>query len=123
MKNWIKLQPIDEIKDYLGVKGAFYFAWLGFYTQLLIPAALFGLIVVVYGLFTLKNDIYRYTFVCSSLLYVEIKGFCAYAGHRSCQFFNRVQDWKSFGNSWLRVSLRLWLIESFPSRSELVSVF
>ncbi|XP_065224675.1 anoctamin-2-like [Planococcus citri] len=55
-RSWIKLQPIDEIKDYLGVKSAFYFAWLGFYTHLLIPASIFGLIVFLYGFLTIKGD-------------------------------------------------------------------
>lgn len=50
LNKWIRLQPTDDIKNYLGVKFAFYFAWLGFYTQLLIPATFFGLIVVIYGI-------------------------------------------------------------------------
>ncbi|XP_065225238.1 anoctamin-2-like [Planococcus citri] len=56
-KSWIKLQPIDDIKDYLGVKSAFYFAWLGFYTRLLIPASILGLIVFFYGILTINGDI------------------------------------------------------------------
>lgn len=58
-RSWIKLQPIDEIKDYLGVKYAFYFAWLGFYTHLLIPASIFGLMVFLYGYITLSGDQFR----------------------------------------------------------------
>ncbi len=37
-----------------------YFAWLGFYTTLLVPPALAGLIVLVYGLATLSQDVPRY---------------------------------------------------------------
>ena len=32
LKVWIKHQPLDNIKEYFGVKIALYFAWLGFYT-------------------------------------------------------------------------------------------
>lgn len=57
---WIRLQPIDDVKEYLGVKFAFYFAWLGFYTQLLIPAAILGIAVFIYGITFLSADDYRY---------------------------------------------------------------
>ncbi|XP_025200148.1 anoctamin-1 isoform X2 [Melanaphis sacchari] len=56
MSKWIRKQPIDQIKEYLGVKYAFYFTWLGFYTHLLIPAAILGLIVFFYGIFTFPNN-------------------------------------------------------------------
>ncbi|XP_018333049.1 anoctamin-1 isoform X2 [Agrilus planipennis] len=52
----MKLQPIDYIKEYFGVKFALYFTWLGFYTHMLIPAALIGLVCVIFGLATLDND-------------------------------------------------------------------
>lgn len=52
----IKFQPIDEIKDYFGAKFALYFAWLGFYTHMLIPASFIGIICLVYGILTLKED-------------------------------------------------------------------
>nr|XP_033784511.1 anoctamin-9 [Geotrypetes seraphini] len=43
-------QPIPEIRDYFGEKVALYFAWLGWYTIMLLPAALVGVIVFLYGL-------------------------------------------------------------------------
>jgi len=52
-------QPIDHIKEYFGVKFGLYFAWLGFYTQMLIPAALIGLICFIYGLATLHSNTLR----------------------------------------------------------------
>lgn len=52
-----KRQPIDHIKDYFGVKVALYFAWLGFYTYMLLPAAIFGLICVIYGSSNQNEDI------------------------------------------------------------------
>lgn len=43
-------QPITNVRNYLGEKVALYFLWLGWYTFLLIPASLIGLIVFLYGL-------------------------------------------------------------------------
>uniref|UniRef100_A0A8D9FI56 Anoctamin n=1 Tax=Cacopsylla melanoneura TaxID=428564 RepID=A0A8D9FI56_9HEMI len=56
LKNLFKPQPADQIKHYLGVKCAFYFLWLGFYTRMLILASVLGCIVIFYGLFTLNSD-------------------------------------------------------------------
>lgn len=56
VSKWIKHQPIDDIKDYFGVKIALYFTWLGFYTHMLIPASIFGLISFIYGVLTLNSD-------------------------------------------------------------------
>jgi anoctamin-1 len=52
-------QPIDHIKEYFGVKFGLYFAWLGFYTHMLIPAALVGLICFFYGLATMYSNTLR----------------------------------------------------------------
>ncbi|XP_062591688.1 anoctamin-1-like isoform X2 [Saccostrea cucullata] len=48
-RNCFKVQPLDHVRGYFGEKIAIYFAWLGFYTQMLIPASLIGLIVFIYG--------------------------------------------------------------------------
>lgn len=45
-----KYQPIPAVKEYLGEKVALYFAWLGFYTTMLLPAAIVGIICFLYGL-------------------------------------------------------------------------
>ena len=52
-------QPIDYIKDYFGVKFGLYFAWLGFYTHMLIPAAIVGFICFIYGLSTMYSNTLR----------------------------------------------------------------
>lgn len=59
IKNWVKNQPIDHIKEYFGVKVALYFAWLGFYTHMLIPASIAGITVFCFGLFTLSRNTVR----------------------------------------------------------------
>lgn len=57
LKNLMKYQPLDLIQKYYGTKIAFYFAWLGFYTRCLYPVSLLGVICVVYGLWTMSEDI------------------------------------------------------------------
>ena len=37
-----KTQPLDEIREYFGEQLALYFAWLGFYTGMLIIPTVFG---------------------------------------------------------------------------------
>ncbi|XP_049548014.1 anoctamin-1-like [Anopheles darlingi] len=56
IKKCVKPQPLDHIKEYFGVNIAMYFAWLDFYTHMLIPAAIAGLICFFYGLFTYGNN-------------------------------------------------------------------
>ncbi|XP_064459416.1 anoctamin-7-like isoform X1 [Ornithodoros turicata] len=53
---WYKYQPLDHIREYFGEKIGIYFAWLGFYTGWLLPAAVVGLIVFLYGIITVSKD-------------------------------------------------------------------
>ncbi|XP_032594153.1 anoctamin-5 isoform X2 [Drosophila grimshawi] len=50
------LQPLDHVKDYFGPKVALYFAWLGFYTQMLIPVSILGILFFLYGFVTWNSD-------------------------------------------------------------------
>ncbi|XP_051558383.1 anoctamin-1a isoform X2 [Myxocyprinus asiaticus] len=52
-----KYQPIGLIRKYFGEKVGLYFAWLGVYTQMLIPAAVVGVIVFLYGCATVDDNI------------------------------------------------------------------
>ncbi|XP_016951915.1 anoctamin-6 isoform X2 [Drosophila biarmipes] len=56
ISKWKNLQPLDQIKDYFGAKVALYFAWLGFYTQMLIPISVFGVLCFLYGFVTWTSD-------------------------------------------------------------------
>uniref|UniRef100_A0A3P8ZVD3 Anoctamin n=1 Tax=Esox lucius TaxID=8010 RepID=A0A3P8ZVD3_ESOLU len=52
-----KYQPVDLIRKYFGEKIGLYFAWLGLYTQLLIPASIVGVFVFCYGCNTVDTNI------------------------------------------------------------------
>ncbi|GFR14091.1 anoctamin-4 [Trichonephila clavata] len=54
---WYKRQPLGLIRRYFGEKTGLYFAWLGFYTTMLIPAAFLGLFTMIYGISTMKSNI------------------------------------------------------------------
>ncbi|XP_053704576.1 anoctamin-7 [Synchiropus splendidus] len=53
---WYKYQPLDHIREYFGEKIAFYFAWLGFYTAWLLPAAIVGTMVFVSGVLSMGSN-------------------------------------------------------------------
>jgi Dimerisation domain of Ca+-activated chloride-channel, anoctamin/Calcium-activated chloride channel len=56
VKQWNRKQPLNRIKNYFGVQVALYFAWLGFYTKMLVPLALLGMLCFLYGFFEVFTD-------------------------------------------------------------------
>ncbi|XP_075407959.1 anoctamin-6 isoform X2 [Tenrec ecaudatus] len=50
-----KKQPLDLIRKYYGEKIGIYFAWLGYYTQMLLLAAVVGVACFLYGYFHQDN--------------------------------------------------------------------
>nr|XP_033809368.1 anoctamin-2 [Geotrypetes seraphini] len=52
-----KYQPIHLVRKYFGEKIGLYFAWLGLYTEFLIPSSVVGVIVFLYGCITIENDV------------------------------------------------------------------
>ncbi|XP_068947401.1 anoctamin-5 isoform X10 [Petaurus breviceps papuanus] len=54
--NFYKEQPLDLIRRYYGERIGIYFAWLGFYTEMLFFAAVVGLICFIYGLITMTGN-------------------------------------------------------------------
>lgn len=48
-----------QCRKYFGEKIGLYFAWLGVYTQMLIPASIVGVIVFLYGCATVDENIPR----------------------------------------------------------------
>ncbi|KAM6178481.1 anoctamin-7 [Rhynchocyon petersi] len=53
---WYKYQPLEHVRAYFGEKVALYFAWLGFYTGWLLPAAAVGTVVFLVGCFLVFSD-------------------------------------------------------------------
>ncbi|XP_076076765.1 anoctamin-1-like isoform X4 [Mytilus galloprovincialis] len=49
-RNMFKVQPLEHVRNYFGAKIGIYFTWLGFYTMMLIPASIVGLVVFIYGI-------------------------------------------------------------------------
>lgn len=56
VRKLFQYQPLDYVKEYFGVKIGLYFAWLGFYTHMLFPAAIVGLLCFVYSCVTLYSN-------------------------------------------------------------------
>eukprot|EP00063_Salmo_salar_P006693 XP_013981528.1 PREDICTED: anoctamin-5-like [Salmo salar] len=56
--SFFKEQPLNLIRKYYGEKIGIYFAWLGFYTEMLFFAAVVGLICFLYGLFTFDDNVW-----------------------------------------------------------------
>ncbi|KAM7015768.1 anoctamin-5b isoform 1-T1 [Tautogolabrus adspersus] len=52
-----KEQPLNLIRKYYGEKIGIYFAWLGFYTEMLFVAAVVGLICFIYGVLSYDDNI------------------------------------------------------------------
>jgi anoctamin-1 len=59
LRKWCTPQPLDKIKEYFGVQVALYFAWLGFYTQMLIPVSIAGIVCFLYGFYEMSTDTIR----------------------------------------------------------------
>ncbi|XP_037075179.1 anoctamin-7-like isoform X2 [Pollicipes pollicipes] len=87
---WYKYQPLDHIREYFGEKIGIYFAWLGFYTGWLLPAAVIGFLVFLYGVITIdNNDIaneicekegqFKMCPLCDYCKYWDLHTICAYA--------------------------------------------
>ena len=52
-----KFQPYGAIKNYFGSGIALYFAWVGYYTAMLAPLAVLGLLVFLYGIYSADSHI------------------------------------------------------------------
>lgn len=57
MSKWYRHQPLDYVKEYFGVKIGLYFAWLGYYTYMLLLASVVGFGCFLYSVLTLPYDI------------------------------------------------------------------
>ncbi|XP_048825618.1 anoctamin-1-like isoform X2 [Brienomyrus brachyistius] len=78
-----KYQPIGLIRKYFGEKIGLYFAWLGVYTQMLIPASVVGVIVFLYGCVTVNDDIPSME-ICDKRNNITMCPLC----DRACSYWN-----------------------------------
>ncbi|KXJ26647.1 anoctamin-4 isoform X2 [Exaiptasia diaphana] len=113
-----KYQPYDTIKSYFGTAIALYFAWLGFYTAMLVPLAFVGLIIFIYGIASTPtdipvNDICDKNIIMCNLCdkqcsYWSLKTTCIYA--RVTHFFdnNGTVFLAIFTSVWATLFLELW---------------
>ncbi len=70
MRQCFKFQPLSLIRSYMGEKVAFYFALSGFYNQMLIPAAVVGLIIFLYGIGSVWSDQPTYVYITSLYIFL-----------------------------------------------------
>ncbi|XP_064083662.1 anoctamin-1-like isoform X6 [Macrobrachium nipponense] len=75
LRNFYKYQPLDYVKEYFGVKISLYFAWLGFYTYMLIPASVVGLLCFIYAVSTI-NDHQPSNDICNKQLNITMCPLC-----------------------------------------------
>lgn len=105
----------------MGVKIAIYFAWLGFYTSMLIPASIVGLLCFLFGVATLDKDIpamqicnktYDEFYMCPACAhdcnFTRISDSCAYT--RSTYLFDNPATvfFAIFMSLWATVYLEMW---------------
>ncbi|PSN41690.1 hypothetical protein C0J52_07713 [Blattella germanica] len=64
---FLKEQPLDLVRDYFGEEVGLYFAWMEYYIDMLLYAAIAGLIVFFYGAFSWNtNDTIPSEEICNS---------------------------------------------------------
>ncbi|CAH1381572.1 unnamed protein product [Tenebrio molitor] len=119
---WYKEQPLNLIEKYYGTEVAFYFAWLGLYNTMLIPASVVGLVcflLSVLHLFAVTHE--SLESICKSKLmmcppcssghscvFYPLKIDCYYT-HLSILFDNYFTVFFAvFMSFWATVFLNLW---------------
>lgn len=80
ISKWYRYQPVDYIKDYFGVKIGLYFAWLGYYTYMLMLASIFGICCFLYSFFTMDQDKPSQD-ICSGDLDIKMCPLCDWCGY------------------------------------------
>ncbi|XP_014471955.1 PREDICTED: anoctamin-1 isoform X2 [Dinoponera quadriceps] len=120
LKKCLHYQPLDYIKEYFGVKIGLYFAWLGFYTHMLIPASIVGLLCFIYSCATLYynepsedicngNGTIKMCPLCDRLCeYWDLKETCLHA--RITHLFDNPSTvfFSMFMSLWAAFFLELW---------------
>uniref|UniRef100_A0A8D0GX18 Anoctamin n=1 Tax=Sphenodon punctatus TaxID=8508 RepID=A0A8D0GX18_SPHPU len=110
---WNKYQPLDHIRQYFGEKIALYFAWLGFYTGWLLPAAVMGTLVFIVGIFMTLSDIPTQEICASEGLYqmCPLCKECPYWQLSSiCSMFKAGRLFDHGGTVFFSIFMSLWAV-------------
>nr|XP_009687515.1 PREDICTED: anoctamin-6 [Struthio camelus australis] len=114
-KNIFKLQPLDFIRKYYGEKIGIYFAWLGFYTNMLIVAAVVGVGCFLYGCLTKDNCTWSQE-VCDPniggniIMCPQCDKVCAYWNLTiTCESSKKLCIFDSFGTLVFAVFMGIWV--------------
>ncbi|XP_028914014.1 anoctamin-6 isoform X1 [Ornithorhynchus anatinus] len=110
-----KEQPLDLIRKYYGEKIGIYFAWLGFYTQMLLVAAIVGLACFLYGYLTQDNCTWSQE-VCdpniggSILMCPQCDQICPFWNlNITCESSKKLCIFDSFGTLVFAVFMGMWV--------------
>lgn len=115
--SWGKMfyyQPLDVVRRYFGEKIAIYFAWLGYYTGMLVPAAIIGLAVFIYSVLTFNDhqpvkDICDKTGVGEIVLCPKCDERCTFSRlHRSCIYSKITRIFDNYGTVAFSVFMAIW---------------
>uniref|UniRef100_A0A8C8VLZ7 Anoctamin n=1 Tax=Pelusios castaneus TaxID=367368 RepID=A0A8C8VLZ7_9SAUR len=112
-KKWNRYQPLDHIRRYFGEKIALYFAWLGFYTGWLLPAAVVGTLVFIVGIFLMLTDIPAQEICESEDLYqmCPLCKECPYWNLSSiCSMFKAGRLFDHGGTIFFSIFMSLWAV-------------
>lgn len=90
---WYKKQPLWLIKRYFGDKIALYFAWLGFYTRMLVIPSILGVLVFLYGLATLRTDLNYPRWVSSDSEFLSRQLHCSFFSKEICNVSDAGGTW------------------------------
>ncbi|NXO66416.1 ANO6 protein, partial [Phainopepla nitens] len=114
-KNIFKLQPLDFIRKYYGEKIGIYFAWLGFYTNMLTVAAVVGVGCFLYGCLTKDNCTWSQE-VCDPniggniLMCPQCDKVCTYWNLTiTCESSKKLCVFDSFGTLVFAVFMGIWV--------------
>ncbi|KAM9659862.1 anoctamin-9 [Trichechus inunguis] len=104
-------QPIDAIRNYFGEKVALYFAWLGWYTFMLVPATVAGLIVFLTG-FSLFDASQISKEICEAHdIFMCPRGDKSHRSHRlsdTCSFAKLSHHFDNEGTVLFAIFMALW---------------
>ncbi|XP_026138664.1 anoctamin-7-like [Carassius auratus] len=110
---WRKYQPLDHIREYFGEKIALYFAWLGFYTGWLLPAAVVGFIIFLFGIWLMVTDVAAKELCTSENTFVmcPLCNICSYWNLSSiCYTYKAGLLFDNGGTVFFSIFMSLWAV-------------